>query len=507
MKPRHFLACSLLLLVGLLEISAALHGTIPPGTVVLRVLPWAALSLAVAAAASVRPAWSRVALVLSADGFLLYESILGILQVFGRASSRHVLFRMTGSFDNPGPYGCFVAVVSVVVLTYLLEERKQAEGGPKRLLLILSALALSAGLSVLPASLSRTGWVAFALGGAVAIVRAGDRVRNWLRQHRALAISFITGVVAVCGVGLWLIKPDSARGRLHMWRIECLAVMEHPLSGSGPDAQMSAYGQAQEHFFARKMRSAGAIAAAGCPEYAFNEYLGLAMQGGIGAGLLAIAAVVLSLLALRKTYPEAFAGMFAWSVCAAASYPLSVSPLNAALAVFLGLALSGGGRTGKTILAATAVIASVFFAARTREARHIGRVSFRALYEQGYALHESGMWDESDSLLKEGLKYSSDPMFLNIMGKNAEAQGLADDAEALYLRSIHRVPCRLYPRLLLSRLYLRTGRPESALEASREALAMPVHPRHKPMQELHERLRAVEDSAKMALNSPLVLIK
>lgn len=46
--------------------------------------------------------------------WLVYESVLGMRQLFGEVVSNHSMFPMTGSFSNPGPYGGFIAVCSAV---------------------------------------------------------------------------------------------------------------------------------------------------------------------------------------------------------------------------------------------------------------------------------------------------------------------------------------------------------------------------------------------------------
>lgn len=42
--------------------------------------------------------------------------------LYGGASSGHVLFRLTGSFFNPGPYSCFLAVGGTVAFDRILEK-------------------------------------------------------------------------------------------------------------------------------------------------------------------------------------------------------------------------------------------------------------------------------------------------------------------------------------------------------------------------------------------------
>jgi hypothetical protein len=38
------------------------------------------------------------------------EAVLGLLQVYGYEASNHLLYALTGSFYNPGPYSGFLAM-------------------------------------------------------------------------------------------------------------------------------------------------------------------------------------------------------------------------------------------------------------------------------------------------------------------------------------------------------------------------------------------------------------
>lgn len=64
------------------------------------------------------------------------------------------------------------------------------------------------------------------------------------------------------------LKAASANGRLLMWKISCLAIAESPVVGHGADGFVSAYGRAQEEYFANGEYSETEELVAGSPEYA-----------------------------------------------------------------------------------------------------------------------------------------------------------------------------------------------------------------------------------------------
>ena len=51
------------------------------------------------------------------------------------------------------------------------------------------------------------------------------------------------------------------------------------------------------------------------------------------------------------------------------------------------------------------------------------------------------------------MRISSDAMILNIIGKNCQALGHYEEEEEWFIRSIHRLPKRIYPYYLLAKLY------------------------------------------------------
>lgn len=75
------------------------------------------------------------------------------------------------------------------------------------------------------------------------------------------------------------------------------------------------------------------------------------------------------------------------------------------------------------------------------------------LFEYGHSLHKIKEYERSTEILEEALVHSSDPMILNIIGKNYQALGKYEKAEEYFIRSTHRLLGRIYPYYLLAKLY------------------------------------------------------
>lgn len=426
-----------------------------------------------------------------------FEAFYGLLQLTPFVASRHPAFAMTGHFDNPGPFGGFVAMTMALAGAYLVRYRRRRKGLYRASLYCIAAVSFSLGVLVLPASMSRAGWLALAVA-ALYIVLSDRAIRAWLTSSRwrmPVAVSLSAALLA----GAFLLKSDSALGRLHIWRVEALAIADNPL-GSGPSTALGAYGAAQERFFRAHLEDVpeAVVRVAGCPEYPFNEYLGLGMEYGV-AGLLlsiAIALVAIVLLSLRRELSAA--GMIACAVFALASYPLSVTQTSVLLVVLLASAIPPCNVHSRAARAVACPLAAVLcvVAISHLDGRSgiIDRSAYRELYSRAYFLYQAGEYVQSNAVLSEGAAVSSDPMFRVIMGRNYEALGDAAGAEAEYLRAHYMVPCRIYPLVRLMRLTIRAGRDAEARAIGEKILSMPLSEGHGSMLKLRRETEASLDS-------------
>ena len=469
----------------------------------------------------------------------IIESCYGLSQVLGWRSSRHALYALTGHFQNPGPFGGFIACVMAVAGAWLLRHSKDHPAGASILSVVswittvFAWSALAACFLVLPASMSRAGWLGLAIALGIEWLRVLPSDKRTKTQRMVIVLS--VGLVLLAGA--FALKPDSALGRLHVWRMECRAISARPWRGAGPGLGPWAYGEAQEAFFREHLETASpaTVRVAGCPEHAFNEFLGLGVEYGLPALLLSMLLIVSSILVLHHAESPLAAGLMAWAVFACASYPLSVPRLRILGVIFiLGAILAGALQTtgrqcrrenrghprprkregpadavsgrdersevfGRHCLRLAGLLPGlstilltcwILFCGSIRT----GREQFRELYSEGYTLHQAGEYEESTKLLKEGALLSCDPMFEIILGKNAEAMGNYAEAARLYEKAHYMVPSRLYPLVRLMRLQVRLGEDDAALETARAIVSMPVNERNAGMVRLRAETQATLDS-------------
>lgn len=411
----------------------------------------------------------------------IYETSLGIQQVMGVKSSGNINYAITGSFSNPGPYGGLIAVVLSILIAYLWLYRRNADRWYEKGIWWLSLFSAVLCVIVLPASMSR----AALLSCGVAVLVLGFKEMNvglWIRNNKFYSCVLVAAVVAM-SAGAFFMKKDSAIGRFHIWHMELRAIADQPWTGHGHGTVLGAYGDAQAEYFAEKERSETIVRVAGCPEYAFNEYLKIGVEYGIPP-MVGVIVVMIALIALLLKYRSPFAyGLIAFSFFAFFSYPLEAIPIK-----------SEAEKEWESIRYLASM--ELYEDAVEELAPLYGDLkdNYRYIYDYGYALHKCNRYQESNEILKEGAKISSDPMFYNIIGKNQEAMGLYEEAEKAYLHSHHMVPCRLYPLTLLMEMKIRQQDIDQALRYARKIVAMPVNERHMTMVRLQNHAKECVDS-------------
>ena len=416
------------------------------------------------------------------------EAVWGLRQIYGLAASNHSLYALTGSFYNPGPYSGYLAMIFPLCLYEWLSlkektERTWAEQGKYYIALGVMLLILC----VLPAGMSRSAWIAAAISGTWVYgmrVSWGSRLKEFGRKYKKrLVLACIAGsvIIIVAGYALFQLKATSANGRLFMWKISSMAIAESPVIGHGTGNFVSAYGRAQENYFADGEFSETEELVAGSPEYAFNEYLQVAVEYGIPF-LLVVSLVIV--FCLWKGSSEGriglCGGVISFLVFSFSSYPMQIPGFAVTFYLLLTACVIGRSKVILFLFISMMALLGTYYwknnqyAAckdwyRSKMLYNIGayqsakedygklypelanRGAF--LFEYGYSLHKLKEYDNSTRILEEAMTHSNDPMILNIIGKNYQALGDYEKAEEYLIRSTHRLPGRIYPYYLLVKLY------------------------------------------------------
>lgn len=127
----------------------------------------------------------------------LVEAVWGMQQLHGYAYSNHSLFRLTGSFFNPGPYCGYLAVILSVCLWTALRFQKGMH--------YFGWICVGAILIVLPAGMSRSAWIAavVACGWVYWTERIGwEKTKAVYRRYKNATIPFVAIVAILAGCAI-----------------------------------------------------------------------------------------------------------------------------------------------------------------------------------------------------------------------------------------------------------------------------------------------------------------
>lgn len=425
-------------------------------------------------------------------GFGAMEALHGLGQIAGIYPSNHSLFVLTGTFYNPGPYSGYLAAVLPIAL-----HRMLVSNGKKDPLSVVqyyfSMCVLLPICCVLPAGMSRAAWFASMISCGYVVLRAYRvKVKSFVSKHR-YAISGVLIVGALLASSAYFMKRDSADGRLLIWKITSQAIASSPLGEENGRTFSAIYGDAQERYFTNCEYSESEAWVAGTPDFAFNEFLQIAVEHGIWVSVLFVTVllVLLKIAGSRKHLAGMGGCLVSLMVFACFSYPLHIPAIVSVWLLTL-MVLCGEGlimikrkRNAVAVLLPVVVAgltASMnmygIYSERTRAVRewmpvrvlyHSGTFNAAAeeygklydkmswhkdfCFEYGRALYNSGSYGKAEEVLLKAMTVSGDPMILNVLGRNAQENGEYKKAEKYLLRSTHRLPERIYPHYLLVKLY------------------------------------------------------
>ncbi len=459
----------------------------------------------------------------------LFESVLGLQQLYGFIPSNHGLFKLTGSFFNPGPYAGYLAVIMPIAFYYLLSDYNvfSRKFNSRYLLFyirwIVSAISFVAILLVLPAAMSRAAWLAALVGCGVVYVfyskpsflfqkrELQPSTSKKLSKKRALSYALIV-VFFVSGlIGMYYMKKNSADGRALIWKISIQNIMENPL-GAGVGNFGGSYADAQARYFEKGEFTEQEELVAGGPEYNFNEYLQIAQEFGIHGMVFFLLAIGFAIhKAIKNRKHAALGSLLAMLIFASMSYPFSILVFLIVLVFLVSECQAPTGTEATTakfqksnvltsrllqlsLLLASLVVVSFSLYNRYPTYRAYkewnrakmlysmnmfenAKESYTDLYpllddkveflfEYGQILSRTAAYAESNAVFEKAMRISADPMFYYVSARNCQQLKDYHQAEMYLIKSSQIVPNRLYPWYLLTKLYVEVGDMEKARSAA-----------------------------------------
>lgn len=416
-------------------------------------------------------------------------TVWGILQLYNCLDSNHRLFAITGPFYNPGPYSGYIAMIFPISLSRLLKSKGAAR------YLWLAAFSLM--LCILPAGMSRSAWLALLVSSMWLFTvhyRLVSKVLLFVkvRPYAVIACLFLL----LCSIllilfSLFQMKADSANGRLFIWENTCKAISAHPLFGYGAGSFSHVYGNVQAEYFALGGYTELEERVAGSPEYAFNEYLQICVEGGV---LLLLFFLVIAIWGIyrgvaNKEY-DACAGLISLFVFSFSSYPFQIlSFLMVGILLFAVCFTSIGKDEDANVLETHTYLFPIIILLGALSSTYLLHTSkdlsqrwfyidvlhkngsfkeatigyeriykylnhnpnFLLKYARGLIAQEK--YDEANKVLERAKLICSYPIIWNLQGKCYQLTHNYIAAERCFKESIDLLPGRIYPYYLLAKLY------------------------------------------------------
>lgn len=434
----------------------------------------------------------------------LYELVVGVKQFLIDVLNDCSSYTVYGTFSNPAPFAMLIGIILPIAWLYTLHWKiiLVSKGNLFfRIEVVFSCCYVIMSLVALPLSMSRTSWIAAILACSVVTyihLRENSVQKfHWNVFEKKLNIIALIVFSFICISGIYFLKKESADGRLLIWKISSSIVKEHAVYGVGKGYFPGAYGRAQEEYFRKNKGTEHEKTIAGAPEYAYNEYLQIIIEHGI-IGLLFLMLIIgycfyhLLHTSSRNRIPimGAFVSLL---IMAFFSYPLRniYTCLLSISIIVLIILLPTGRKTVKSRIVSYVMIVLMLFAIFYKECfsfRNLGnmKIAYKQwnllkpyfdselfdeitenyailypylksdaafLFEYGQCLSKTRKYEQSNLILQEGLCRSSDPMFLNILGKNYQRLERYQLAEKMFYKAYYRIPHKIYPLYLLMLLY------------------------------------------------------
>lgn len=455
------------------------------------------VSLRMALQGTKMPAWMLIGCILV---FGCYEAWLGISQMYVDEKSRHRIYALTGSFQNPGPYSAYLMIGVVVGLVALKEMSDKAiiSAIPKFMPikmaeclrtitwkhLIIAAVAIMA--MVLPSTLSRAAYL-----GVVVVALLIYRDKYWRYRY------IVWGAIALMGIAFYFFKQGSADGRLIIWKAALSSLIDMPWFGVGIGGFYNAFAEGVAKPYGMDFASAGV------PDFAFNILLKIVTEQGVVGGFLAISLTVVALMNLSRNNISIFWGLVSLLVFAMFSYPFEMFPYKVIAMLIIAWSESVGGKRIFEMGRIKVFLLSCFLCFTSWQAAKIASESYqtdwdsympiefnsysiedgykwlslenennRFLLSFGNKLRDKGRYNESNAIYRQGTRCSANPMFYILMGNNYKKMNYYDLAEKSYYKAFAVMPNRLLPFYQLMLLYKDSGDMKKAKVMAKRVIEM-----------------------------------
>jgi O-antigen ligase len=458
----------------------------------------------------------------------LLQALYGIMQLYdispGIVSNK---FKVIGTLGNPDYFaGYLVSVAPFALGFYLLSKSNKTFNKPFTIIALITFLSC---IFVLPSTLSRTSWLA--CGAGIVFIfwykyhfteKLKTIFNTQIKMVSIVVMSLIISLVIIAS--LYQIKPESAFGRLLLWKVSLNMIEENPFMGVGFNKFDVAYNNYQAEYFANGNGNNAERLLADNVRHAHNEYLQIGAEIGL-IGLLIFLGIVGTAFKApssndktnsNKTLTEkniinisTKAALIALLVFAFFSFPFHILPTLINFTFLLAVISKTNNpyfvkkiTLGPSVIkpAAIIIIASVsiftinnlqlynayykwsdafiaakigyFESAKNEYARlfPVLKNNGEFLFFYGASLSAVGNYNEAIKFLEPAKQNFSDPNLYITLGQSYARLNDFTKAENNLIHACNITPYKLFPKYLLAKLYYNHNMTENALDKANEII-------------------------------------
>jgi len=425
------------------------------------------------------------------------EITVGFGQIFGMIPNSDPQFILGGLFANPAAYAGHLGVVSPFILALILHDKEKFTSENFYYILIICFIST---VLLIIISDSRGAWLSLLVGSLV-VLNYKYKILDYISRHiKTLKAKLIAGVVVFSGIVLILFvlyqyKPESAFGRLFVWKVSKEMALEKPITGNGFGFFEGSYGKVQAQYFAEKKVLENEKAVADYVTCAYNEFLEMFIESGF-TGVALFSVILFFALFKRSSQNNSIyhiaskASLISLLLLSMVSYPFKLMPNLFVMVVCLFIAFRTGCyktfpihrfRKPLAVIFLSIVLSLSFFYGRYLYGTYHFKKGYakvirgnldgglseyskafrtlnnngRFLFYYGSAYYLKQGYKPGIVHLKKATKITSNPNAFITLGNSLMELERYKEAERAYKTASGITPSKLYPRYLLAKLYIK----------------------------------------------------
>ncbi len=457
-------------------------------------------------------------------------ALIGYLQYFEVITPIFKRYKILGPFRNPALYAGFLSLLLVIIFSFcIITQRNNRD----KTLFFISVSIIIFTLPIFILANSRTSWLTLILPiFYVLYKKLGSKYWEKINYtKKLLLILFVSiSIINICYY-IYLLRPNSVKGRILIWKISTEMVVDRPIWGFGTNGFNSNYLHYQQQYFANKRGSNNEIYLADNTHFLFNEPLRILIEYGI----IGFSLYVIFCLSLFKSKGSndlintiCKATLFGYFVFGMFSYPKEGIQLQAILILLTTINLkqrkltffsytltSKYCRIRQTILLVVSLLFISMLSTMLSKYTSFWNIEksnkytvqnklqiFKKLNQKLYNDHhflarycEELEKGKNDSLLLDKICLLETLFPTNILyimkGNCLKRMGRYKEAEQNYWYAHFMIPSRQKPRALLAELYYQTNRKKKAKKIALKVLQEKVKVYGFETYVIHERLQKI----------------